>query len=193
MLFNYELFHKPDIRRDAPFKKRTAVRAVIVQNGFICLVQVQTTGEYKFPGGGIKENESFEDALRREVKEEIGGIVTCIGEEIGIVTEYNRDKDGTYFKMDSHYYITNIEDKMVLQNLDGYEKKYGFVFKRTTIEEALRKNQEIIKTGTAHTNWIERETYVFNRLYEKVEGMGSTGDTALKGDCPDQLCPAVRR
>jgi [ribosomal protein S5]-alanine N-acetyltransferase len=166
MLFSYELFHKSGINSDAPFRKRTAVRAVIIQNDSICLVQVRATGEYKFPGGGVKENESFEDALRREVKEEIGGVVTYIGEEIGIITEYNRDDDGTYFKMDSHYYMAGIKDTLVQQDLDEYEKEYGFVFKKTTIEEALQKNQEIIKTCTPHTKWIERETYVFNRLYE---------------------------
>ncbi len=48
---------------------RTAVRGIIVQKGKLLLV-TNKFGDYKFPGGGVEENESLEDTLSREILEE---------------------------------------------------------------------------------------------------------------------------
>ncbi len=53
-------------------KKR--VRAVIIENGKILTIKrTKTDTEYwGIPGGGVEENETNEEALRREAKEELG-------------------------------------------------------------------------------------------------------------------------
>ena len=167
MLFNYVIFHRSDLNLQGKGKKREAVRAVIMQDGKITLAYLNNNEEYKFPGGGVKENESFEDALRREVNEEIGANIKNVGDKIGIITEYDRqdsDKED-YFEMISHYYLVEIENKIGNQNLDEYEKEYGFILQRTTIEEALKKNRETMaKENNRATKWIKRETYVLNEL-----------------------------
>jgi 8-oxo-dGTP pyrophosphatase MutT (NUDIX family) len=46
---------------------RNAVRAVIIDNHKILMAYLVKTGEYKFPGGGVEENETSEEALKREI------------------------------------------------------------------------------------------------------------------------------
>ena len=48
------------------------VRAVIEKNGKILLVKKDNTDWYNFPGGKIEEHESKEEALKREINEELG-------------------------------------------------------------------------------------------------------------------------
>ena len=51
---------------------RNAVRAVIIQGNRILLAHLEKTDEYKFPGGGQKDHETPDEALKREVLEEVG-------------------------------------------------------------------------------------------------------------------------
>lgn len=49
------------------------VSGVIIQDGKILLIRRIRNGEeyYVFPGGGVEENESIEDSMDREIKEEL--------------------------------------------------------------------------------------------------------------------------
>lgn len=53
-------------------KKR--VRGILIENEIITLVKrVKDSGTYYcFPGGGVEEGENLEEALKREMKEELG-------------------------------------------------------------------------------------------------------------------------
>ena len=55
--------------------KRPSARGIIINNSKIALVYSKKEKYYKFPGGGIKENEDMSSALIREVREEVGLIV----------------------------------------------------------------------------------------------------------------------
>lgn len=48
------------------------VKAVIVKDAKILLVKHKVRGTWNLPGGRIDENESIEQTLRRELKEELG-------------------------------------------------------------------------------------------------------------------------
>ena len=71
------------------FDDRAAARAVIV-NGLseVALMHVAKMGYYKLPGGGIDDGETAGEALRRELKEEVGLDVLDEITEIGRVVEY---------------------------------------------------------------------------------------------------------
>ena len=135
MIFEHVIFHKDNLKLDGTSIKRKAVRAVILKDKMLFMVYLNATNEYKFPGGGVNIDETIEEALIREVKEETGASVKRIGNRIGQITEYNREENDyiDYFKMVSDYYEVEIEDTLQEQKLDEYEKNLGFIPKWTSI------------------------------------------------------------
>lgn len=51
---------------------RPAAYAIILNRDKVLIVDTRTTRKYFFPGGGVNIGEKIEDALRREVREEVG-------------------------------------------------------------------------------------------------------------------------
>ena len=107
---------------------RNAVRAIIIDENKLLMAYLEKTDEYKFPGGGKNEDETIEEALKREVLEEVGYKVLHIKEKIGTITEYAIAKEGgnNIFKMISEYYLVEIENKQLKQNLEEYEMELLF-------------------------------------------------------------------
>ena len=149
---------------------RNAVRAVIIKENKILMVHLGKTNEYKFPGGGIEENETVEEALAREVLEEAGCNVIRIEEKIGIMIELGiaEEDENSIFKMISEYYAVKIGDNQFDQKLDKYEEELEFMPCWTEIEKAYKTNREIIDNEDASTPWIRRETRVLEILYNQV-------------------------
>ena len=61
-------------------EKRVRARAIIIHEGKIVSMYRERQGRifYTFPGGGMEENETEEDCVKREVLEEFGIIVNPI-------------------------------------------------------------------------------------------------------------------
>jgi len=148
--------------------ERIAVRAIIFKNNHILLIQTRR-GDFKFPGGGVEKNESFEECLKREVREETGYIHCIVMDTIGTIIERKKDEfeEDALFQMTSHYYLCNLvtEEKDELQ-LDVYEAVLDFNPIWVTLDEAIAQNESLI--GKFEQNgWLKRETYVLKQLEEK--------------------------
>jgi 8-oxo-dGTP pyrophosphatase MutT (NUDIX family) len=171
MLFNEEIYRNDkDLLNfnESKIILRNAVRAIIIKENNILMVFLEKTKEYKFPGGGVEKNETIEEALKREVLEEVGYNVIEIAKKIGVITEYGIAKEdkNNIFKMISEYYAVNIDNNQIAQKLDKYEKELLFKPCWIEIEKAYKANKKIIDDKCDSTPWIERETRVLEILTE---------------------------
>ncbi len=61
---------------------RQAVRMIIIEEGKVLLIhRIKNTEYWVFPGGGIEEGESHQQALKREAMEELG-VEVEVGEKV---------------------------------------------------------------------------------------------------------------
>ena len=136
------------------------------------MLLIQTNlGDFKFPGGGIKEDENIEEVLKREVKEETGFFLTGGIDLIGKITEKGPDsfEENTIFEIESLYYLCKLSNVFKQeQNLDDYEKELEFTPIFISIEDAIIKNEKLLlenKSNSTKINaWVNRETIVLKLL-----------------------------
>jgi 8-oxo-dGTP pyrophosphatase MutT (NUDIX family) len=148
---------------------RNAVRAVIINQNKILMAHLEKTDEYKFPGGGRNENETIEEALKRETLEEVGYNVLKINDKVGTITEFAIAKEGgnNIFKMISEYYLVEIENIQLKQNLEEYEMELLFKPCWIEIKNAYEINLDKINRKCLATTGINRETIALKKLSEK--------------------------
>ena len=149
--------------------KRPSSRAIIIKDNKIYMVHSLVYDYYKFPGGGIENNESNTDALIREVAEEAGLIVIPNSiKEYGYVHRIQKAKDEVYsmFIQDNYYYICDVENKITNQNLDDYEDYEKFTLELIDPKIAIDANRNK-DHGPKDKNMIERETKVLELLIKE--------------------------
>jgi len=144
---------------------RTAVRAVICLGRELLMVFSSAVGDYKFPGGGVDNGESHEQALARELREECGASLLNVDGELGAVIEYNfaKEKDFDVFKMTSHYYFCQVSDGFGAQKLDDYERDLGFKPVWVDVDEAISANRSLLNSHTP-PEWLRRENFVLEYI-----------------------------
>lgn len=164
------IFHKEGLHTEGPGYLRTAVRAVISDGENILMIHSGLNGDYKFPGGGMEEGETREQALTREVKEECGLEISTDVELLGHITEYDAAKEEKldYFRMDSFYYRCGITGSGTYElNLDQYEKELQFTPVWVDLESALKNNKSLIESEDNLPRWVIRETMFLEYLLEQ--------------------------
>lgn len=165
-----KIFDKRDSKvgsKDIMYRK--AVRALILKDGKILLVHSEKANEFKFPGGGIEQNESKQEALKREVLEETGHKIISVNEGLGYTDQiYNDIYDGNkYFYQRSFYYFCEVDDEYTGMSLKEYEIALKYIPKWVTIEEAIKENETKMATDNEFP-WTERETYILKLLKEMI-------------------------
>lgn len=166
MIFEFTLGIQEIEKQNVKINHRKAVRAIIIKSSNILMVN-SNKGDYKFPGGGVKAGESDEEALIREVREEIGYIIDKVKEKVGMVIERNTDgqEDGSIFEMASYYYLCEVSENQVLQELDDYEADLDFSPEWINIDIAININEDILRNeDTSINHWVRRETAVLREL-----------------------------
>ena len=142
--------------------RRDSARAIIrVGSDKLALVYATKLGYYKFPGGGIHQDEDTVAALIREVQEEVGLVVIPQSvKEYGVVHRFQKSgiKPETIFVQDNFFYECQVEDKVINQNLDDYEDKAGFELRIVPIKEAIETNLKYRDTDDFNIAMIARDT-----------------------------------
>lgn len=105
-------------------------------------------GTYQFPGGHLEANETKDECLIREIKEETGiditgKFTTPYYRIIYYTRDYPEDGDNRYIEF--NYYLVNTDDKfdMSKTNFDEYEIEYNYQLLYVPIskfEELLNNN-----------------------------------------------------
>ena len=146
--------------------KRPSARAIIIKDNKIYMVHSLVYDYYKFPGGGIESNESNIDALIRETAEEAGLVVIKDSiKEYGYVHRIQKAKDEGYsmFIQDNFYYLCDVENKKIEQNLDDYEDFENFTMELVDPKMAINANRNS-DHGPKNKDMIEREAKVLEIL-----------------------------
>ena len=159
-----------EIPANSEITLRHAVKGIIIRNTekpeilLICT----NKGDYKFVGGGVKNNENDSDTLKREIMEECGFEMISMGECKCVTIEQNVDifDPNKIFKMVSRYYFCEVDpENQYLQNLDDYEQKQEFRSEWIDIESAIENNEQLLKSNRKDINpWVRRDTDVLMML-----------------------------
>ena len=117
-----EQAHGPKPDREGYAKRRAARAVVIDSNGAVGLLHAKEKDYYKLPGGGLEGNEDHEQALRREVKEELGCDIE-LGEHLGHVLEF---RDFWELEQISECYVGKVKGEKGEVTRTGHEIEEKF-------------------------------------------------------------------
>lgn len=150
---------------------RPSARGIIFDDcGRIALVYSQKEKYYKFPGGGIHEDEDKAEALIREVGEETGLIVIPDSiKEFGSVLRRQKSNmlPNTVFEQENFYYLCEVEKTVGKQRLDKYEAEAGFTLNFVYLDEAIDTNLKYKTEDFFDEIMIKRETKLLQFIKEK--------------------------
>ena len=152
--------------------RRPSARAIIFKGDKLALVYSKKEKYYKFPGGGIHDDEDKKEALIREVREEVGLVVIPESiREYGSVMRRQKStvKDGEIFEQENFYYFCDVLDEAVSQNLDDYENEAEFVLQIVDIDEAIETNAAYSSDDFFNEIMIKREKRVLEMIRQERE------------------------
>jgi 8-oxo-dGTP diphosphatase len=113
---------------------RYAARGIVLNHeNKIAIFNKVNKNEFKLPGGGLENNETFEEAFIREIEEETGCILSNI-REIGYVEEH---KSQSNFKQISKVFIGECITQNISLNLTEKEKEEGGTLVWMNVDEAI--------------------------------------------------------
>lgn len=97
--------------------------------------ETRVKGEYLLIGGGIENNETFEEALHREVREEAGCMIHSI-EEIGHIKQYGIGSENKRIQ-DEYFYKAYIKGDKGVPNFDEREQRDGVEIHWVPLEKLI--------------------------------------------------------
>lgn len=153
-------------------KERNTIRAIIENDKHqLLMVYSKLFDDYTFPGGGIMDYETHEEALKRELKEEIGAEDVEIIKPCGTTKEMRygiKGSDNVYMQT-SIYYQCKVH-KFGAQDLQKREIIHGLEPQWVSINHAIEKNEKVMKDERHQTKGLKtvliRENMVLNKLKE---------------------------
>lgn len=163
LLFNID---NKDYKENGKAFIRDSVRSIIIKDNKVAMVYSKRYDYYKFPGGGIEENETHIDALIRETLEEAGLVVIKDSiKEYGYVHRVEKsDQNGIdMFIQDNYYYLCDVNEKVEKQILDDYEAFENFTLVFVDAYKAINTNR-YNNHGPKNQNMLEREAKVLELL-----------------------------
>ena len=161
-----------DYTEEMPVVEKTTVRAVIERDGLFAM-QRSKYGEYKIPGGAPDPEETLEEALIREVREETGLTVDPSSiREIGMTLEMREDalKKGVKFIRRTFFYNCHVGDEIGETSMTRSEIDLGFTLVWAGTDEIIKGNRKALRE-----KWNIRDTEFFQWMKDHPEEMENIG------------------
>lgn len=112
--------------------RRTARAILRNTEGYYAVMHAKEFALYSLPGGGIEQDESIQDALKREILEETGCTCDKI-QPLGYVEENRAHQDYTTI---SYYFAVTTHTLHLHSSLTEDEKRHGTTVAWHTFEDA---------------------------------------------------------
>jgi 8-oxo-dGTP pyrophosphatase MutT (NUDIX family) len=130
-------------KSDKYFAYREAVKALINNDSgeFAFTFSPEFNGRkggYSLPGGGIEEGESTEEALIREMKEEVGCKIQDIT-HIGTGNEFSLSEDNEQMLQKTFYFLAKVKGEVGGVSMTNSEKERGLSIKWLSKEKAKKE------------------------------------------------------
>lgn len=133
-----------------PYQVRNIVRAIVYLNGFFYFAHITRDDQFasysyiETSGGGVEKNESLEEALKRELKEELGFEVEIVS-YLGLVSDYynliNRNNLNHYFLVKP---LKKIKNHLMLDEINDFHlKKVKYTYFDALEEYSKNKDKKL--------------------------------------------------
>jgi 8-oxo-dGTP diphosphatase len=124
------------------YHTRPAARAILLNElSQIALMHVSKHHYYKLPGGGVDDDESPQDALIRELAEEVGTQAIDIIAEIGQVDEY---RDQWEMKATHYGFVARVVGELNTPERTKKEIEHGY---ETVWAKDINEAIELVQSG----------------------------------------------
>ncbi len=154
-----EIIQYAKIYSNPPEKEREGCRAIIVKDNKVLLSWEERKNVYMSPGGGVEEDESLEECVVRELREEAGYKVKPIKPFVK-VNEYCYETLWV-----NNYFICEIEGECE-RHLTESEEYNGVKPVWVDIEKAIEIFGEYESKTVDHASLYLREYTVLNKVLE---------------------------
>ncbi len=150
---------------------REIVRAIVFdEDGYFYFVRATRNDDFgnvvliETSGGGVEANENYDEAIKRELKEELGAEVKII-DKIGTVSDY-------YNLIHRHninnYYLCKVISFGERHSMEEEEKDFHLTTLKLTYEEAL-KEYENCKVSSLGRLIAQREIPILRKAKEMID------------------------
>jgi 8-oxo-dGTP diphosphatase len=153
------------------YRERIGAYALIIDSEEK-IALVKRDNNYFLPGGGVENDESYEECLKRECSEEIGYDLDIV-QYIGRLLNYTKSiKHNEYLKLIGHFYIGKLLDMNNLKIEEDHELTW------LPINEAAEKMQEKFQSH-AIREYIKQHKMI---IYRKID-ISKDKETLLEYHC----------
>lgn len=177
-LLNIEIVD-PLISDYTQVESRIVVRGIMIKNDQILVVYPNNEMIYGTPGGGVEQNESVEDALRREMLEEVGALKMDIIQYLGHLKTKRVSYDlqthsinkNKIFCPTHHLFLVNITD-FGKQKLVPYEQELDLKFSFISIDKVIEANEQALKIRQQiYHDFYTNQTILFKEIKKILDEM----------------------
>lgn len=165
------VFDYKDYKENGTVGIRPSVRGIIIREGRIAMVHSRKYDYYTFPGGGIGRNESKEEALIREIREEVGlEVIPESIREYGLIVRKEKGAIDDLFIQENYYYLCGVSSHRLRQELSGYEIDEDYELSWVGPETAIAANRNRPHGEISDKEWakhlFKRDEMLIGRLKE---------------------------